>query len=156
MRTTWQHAVPLPELYAVIKFHFIRIFPFKVPNKRKTLQQTNWLLSSEKYSNKLQPKPRHFNTQHSPGSLFLYIHKAPLTILIKIAKVATASLFGVCTSGVHSSPCQHTPRSSQIIAGSFSAPAAAPDARSCPAPLPGPCTRIFSLLEGCGRTKSSG
>lgn len=47
-----------------------RIFSFKVLNKQKTPEKKNLLSSSEKCSNKLQPKVRHFKWQHLPGSPF--------------------------------------------------------------------------------------
>lgn len=132
-----------------------RIFSFKVLNKQKTPEkkidshlQKNALIN---YNLKLDIS----NDNICQGLLF--IHSQSTTVSIKIAKVATESLFGVCTFGLHFSPCQSTSLRSQtyrwVLACSCSDLVPAWGACSSLALSQDSVPRDFSLLKGYGHAK---
>lgn len=86
----------------------------------------------------------------------LFIHSKSTTILLKIAKVATESLFGVCMFGLHSSPCQSTSETQAhqwVLACSCSDLVPAWGACSSLALSQDSVPRVFSLLKSYGHAK---
>lgn len=113
MRTTWQHTASVPELYTAMTFQFIKESSLSRFSINKTLEKKkneSYLQKNALINYKLKLDISNDNICQG----LLFVHSQSTTILTKIAKMATESLFGVCTFGLHSSPCQSTSLRAQV------------------------------------------
>lgn len=113
MRTTWQHTASVPELYTAMTFQFIKESSLSRFSINKTLEKKkneSYLQKNALINYKLKLDISNDNICQG----LLFVHSQSTTILTKIAKMATESLFGVCTFGLHSSPWQSTSLRAQV------------------------------------------